>query len=96
MGKTHNPCALPPLTTEDHVPPEELLLDCWVTGTSPGALWDMKSTPALVRQGGTLWARGVRWDFGDILGGPEDGEETKNTNVKQNKILKSGLITPTD
>ena len=44
MGKTHNPCALPPLTTEDHVPPEELLLDCWVTGTSPGALWDMKST----------------------------------------------------
>lgn len=46
-----------PLTTEDHVPPEELLLLGGVTGTSPGALWEIKSTPAetpVVLQGGTL------------------------------------------
>lgn len=48
---------LPPLTTEDHVPPEELLLVGGVAGTSPGLLWEIKSTPGgtpVVRQGGTL------------------------------------------
>lgn len=32
------PGLLPPLTTEDHVPPEGLLLFGGVPGTSPGAL----------------------------------------------------------
>lgn len=76
MAQTIQINSLPPLTTEDHVPPEEeLLLVCGVTMDSPGGLWEIKSTPwgtPLVRQGGTLWARGVRWDFGDILGGPRD------------------------
>lgn len=46
-----------PLTTDDHVPPEELFLVGGVTGASPGALWEIKSTPGrtpVVRQGGTL------------------------------------------
>lgn len=48
--------ALPPLTTEDQVP-AELFLVGGVTGASPGALWEIKSTPKgtpVVRQGGTL------------------------------------------
>lgn len=66
---------LPPLTTEDQVPLDELLRVAGGTGTSPGALWGMKSTPGgTLLPGGTLWVRGVRWVFGDILGGPEGRE----------------------
>lgn len=45
-----------PLTTEDQVPPE-LLLVGGVAGTSTGALWEIKSTQGgtpVVRDGGTL------------------------------------------
>lgn len=81
---------LPPLTTEDQVPPEELLLAGGVAETSPGGLWEPKSTAVeteLIRDGGTLWARGVRWDLGDILGGPVNkGPEKRQTGIKYKLI----------
>lgn len=60
----------PPLTTEDQVPPEGLLRAGGVVEASPDAPCDMNSTPGAPRQEGTLCALGVRWVFGDILGGP--------------------------
>lgn len=48
---------LPPLTTEDQVPPEELFLFGGVTGTSPDVPWEIMSTPGgtpLIREGATL------------------------------------------
>lgn len=57
-----------PLTTEDQVPPEGLLrAGGGGVAASPGALWDRKSP---LREEGTRCVRGVRWDLGDILGGP--------------------------
>lgn len=64
--------ALPPLTTEDQVPPEGLLRAGGVVEASPDAQCAINSTPGgpAPRQEGTLCALGVLWDFGDILGGP--------------------------
>lgn len=54
---------LPPLTTEDQVPPEELFLFGGAVCASPDELWEIKSTPGgipPIREGGTLCERGVR------------------------------------
>lgn len=63
---------LPPLTTEDQVPPEELLREEEEIKVSPGEPWDKNSAPGgpVPRLEDTLCALGVRWDLGDILGGP--------------------------
>lgn len=64
---------LPPLTTEDHVPPAGLVLATGGAAASLGGLWDTNSRPLDMEPlpAETLWLRGCRCAFGDILGGPE-------------------------